>query len=219
MRSRKTEGVGAGLHERTLWKESPCPHPHLWTSKNMARGSQDQNVYLHKDKSINKEMVKSNWDHQIIIFLNACCVPSSVLGSCTHSWHLEGDSTVYMRQMSHGIVSWMSCCSVTKLCWTLFDPMNCSTLGLRVLHYLPEFAQTYVHWVGDAIQPSHPLSPLLLLPSIFPSIRVIYNESVLHIKWPKYWSFSISPYNEYARLISFKIDWFDLLAFEYRSKG
>ena len=161
------------------------------------------------------EIIKLLFFWMLVVCLALCWV----LGSCTHSWHLEGDSTVYMRQMSHGIVSWMSCCSVTKLCWTLFDPMNCSTLGLRVLHYLPEFAQTYVHWVGDAIQPSHPLSPLLLLPSIFPSIRVIYNESVLHIKWPKYWSFSISPYNEYARLISFKIDWFDLLAFEYRSKG
>ena len=161
------------------------------------------------------EIIKLLFFWMLVVCLALCWV----LGSCTHSWHLEGDSTVYMRQMSHGIVSWMSCCSVTKLCWTLFDPMNCSTLGLRVLHYLPEFAQTYVHWVGDAIQPSHPLSPLLLLPSIFPSIRVIYNESDLHIKWPKYWSFSISPYNEYARLISFKIDWFDLLAFEYRSKG
>ena len=74
----KQKGWGQGLQERTLWKESPCPHPHLWTSKNMARGSQDQNSYLHKDKSINKEMVKSSWDHQFF-FLNACCVPSSVL--------------------------------------------------------------------------------------------------------------------------------------------
>ena len=77
---------------------------------------------------------------------------------------------------------------------------------------ISEFAQTHVHWVSDAIQPSHPLSPLLLLPSTFPSIRVFSNESILHIKWPKYWNFSVSPSNEYSRLISFRTDWFDLLA-------
>ena len=92
--------------------------------------------------------------------------------------------------------------------------MDCSTPGLPVLHYLLEFAQTHVHWVGDAIQPSHPLSPLLLLPPVFPSIRVFSNESGLCIRWPWYWSFSfrISPSNEYSGLISFRIDWFDLLA-------
>ena len=78
-----------------------------------------------------------------------------------------------------------------------------------VLHYLTEFAQTHVYGVGDAIL----CCPLLLLPSIFPSIRVFSNESVLHIRWPKYWSFSfsISPSNEYSGMISFRIDWFDLL--------
>ena len=92
--------------------------------------------------------------------------------------------------------------------------MDCSTPGFLVLHYLPEFAQTHVHWAGDAIQPSHPLSPLLLLPSIFPSIRVFSSELVPCIRWPKYWrfSFSISPFNEYSGLISFRIDWLDLLA-------
>ena len=64
--------------------------------------------------------------------------------------------------------------------------MDCSMPGLPVLHQLPEFTQTHVHWVGDAIQPSHPLLILLLLPSIFPSIRVFSNESALHIRWPKY---------------------------------
>ena len=92
--------------------------------------------------------------------------------------------------------------------------MDCSRPGFPVLHYLPEFAQTHVHWVDDAIQPCHPLSPLLLLPSIFPSIRVFSSESALHIRWPKYWSFSlrISPSNEYWGLISFRTDWFDLFA-------
>ena len=68
--------------------------------------------------------------------------------------------------------------------------------------------------VGDSIQPSHPLWPLLLMTSIFPIIRVFSNESVLHIKWPKYWSvsFSISPSNDYSGLISFRVDWLDLIA-------
>lgn len=102
----KQKGWGQGLQERTLWKESPCPHPHLWTSENMARGSQDQNSYLHKDKSINKEMVKSSWDHQFFFWMLVVCLALCwVLGLHTHSWHLERDSTMYMRQMSHGIVS------------------------------------------------------------------------------------------------------------------
>jgi len=70
-------------------------------------------------------------------------------------------------------------CSVVS---TLCHPMDCSTPGLPVHHQLPEFTQTHVHWVGDAIQPSHPLSSLLLLPSIFPSIRAFSNESVLRIR-------------------------------------
>ena len=92
--------------------------------------------------------------------------------------------------------------------------MDCSTQGLPVHHQLPEFTQTHVHRVGDAIQPSHPLLPLLLLPSIFPSIRFFSNESVLHIRWPQYWSFSfnISPSNEHPGLFSFRMDWLGLLA-------
>ena len=78
--------------------------------------------------------------------------------------------------------------SVTRLCPTLCSPMNRSTLGLPVYHQLPEFSPTHVHWVGDVIQPSHLLCPLLLLPLIFPGIRVFSNESALHIRWPKYWS-------------------------------
>ena len=92
--------------------------------------------------------------------------------------------------------------------------MDCKTPGFPVFHYLLEFAQTHVHWVNDAIQPYHLLLPLLLLPSVFPSIKVFSNESALHIRWPKYWSFSISHSNEYSGLISFRTDWFDLLAVE-----
>ena len=92
--------------------------------------------------------------------------------------------------------------------------MNCSTPGLPVHHQLPEFTQTLVHRVGDAIQPSHPLSspsPPTLNPS---TIRVFSNESTLRMRWPNYWSFSfsISPSNEHPGLISFRMDRLDLLA-------
>ena len=104
--------------------------------------------------------------------------------------------------------------SVAQSCLTLCNPMNHSMPGLPVYHQLPESNQTDVRWVDDANQPSHPLSPLLLLPSVFPSIRVFSNESALHIRWPKNWcfSFSISPSNEHPGLISFRMDWWDLLA-------
>ena len=91
--------------------------------------------------------------------------------------------------------------------------MNYSMLGFPILHYLPEFAQTHVYWVSNTIHHLILCLPLLL-PSIFPSIRVFSNESVVHIRWPKYWSFSISPSNEYSGLISFRIDWFELLALQ-----
>ena len=91
--------------------------------------------------------------------------------------------------------------------------MNRSTPGLPVHHQLPEFTQIHVHRVSDAIQPSHPLS-LLLLPPIPPSIRVFSNELTLPMRWPKYWSFSFSiiPSKEYPGMISFRMDWLDLLA-------
>ena len=108
----------------------------------------------------------------------------------------------------------LSCCSVAQSCLTLCNPMDCSTPGFPVILYLPEFAQTHVHWIDDAIQPSHPLSSLSPPTSVFPSIRVFSNESACPIRWPNYWSFSfsISPSEEYSGLISFRIDWFDLLA-------
>ena len=105
-------------------------------------------------------------------------------------------------------------CSVTQSCLTLCNPMNSRTPGLPVHHQLPEFTQTHVHWVSDAIQPSHPLSS----PSP-PALNLSQNQglfkrvSSLH-KWPKYWSFSfsISPSNEYPGLISFRMGWLNLLA-------
>ena len=97
---------------------------------------------------------------------------------------------------------------------TLCNPMDYSTPGFPVLHHLPDFPQTYVRWVGDPSNHLIHCRSLLLLPSIFASIRIFSNESALHIRWPKDWSFSfnISPSNEYSGLISFRIDWFDLLA-------
>ena len=96
-----------------------------------------------------------------------------------------------------------------QIVWTLCDFMHCSTSGFSVLHYLSQFAQTHVHWVSDAIQPSNLLP---LLPSIFHSITIFLSESALHIRWTKYWSFGISPCSEYSGFISCRIDWFDLLA-------
>ena len=102
--------------------------------------------------------------------------------------------------------------SVTQSCPTLCDLMNRSTPGFPVHHQLPEFTQTHVHRVGDAIQSSHLLSTPSP-PAIFPQIWVFSNESALRIRWPKYWnfSFSTSPSSEYSGLISFRMDWLDLL--------
>ena len=110
--------------------------------------------------------------------------------------------------------------SVAQSCMTLCDPMalcdptGCCVPGLPVHHQLLELAQTHVHWVSDAIQPSHPLSSPSSPAFNLSSIRVFSNESVLHIRCPKYWSFSftISPSNAYSGLISFRMAWLDLLA-------
>ena len=90
---------------------------------------------------------------------------------------------------------------------------------MSVHHQLPELAQTLVHPVGEDMQPYQPCSLLLFRPSIFPSIRVFSSESVLRIRWPKYWSFSISSFNEYSGLISFRMDWLDLLAVQRTLKS
>ena len=90
--------------------------------------------------------------------------------------------------------------------------MDCSVPSFPVLHYLLELAQTHVHWVTDDIQSSHPLLSHFLPPSGFPSIRVFSNESVLHVRWPKYrsFSFNISPSKEYSGLLSFRMNWLEL---------
>ena len=123
---------------------------------------------------------------------------------CRHArhlcpWYFLGESSV---QFSRSVVS------------DFWEPMNCRMPGLPVHHHLPEFTQTHVHRVSDAMQPSHPLLSLLFLPPIPPSIRVFSNESALCMRWPEYWSFSfnISPSNKHPGLISFRMDWLHLLA-------
>ena len=104
--------------------------------------------------------------------------------------------------------------SVTQSCLALSYHKDSSMAGLPVHHHLAEFTQTHVHRVSDAIQLSHPLLSPSHPTSIISNIRVFSDESVLHIRWPKYWSFSfnISPSNEYSGPISFRMDWLDLLA-------
>ena len=127
-----------------------------------------------------------------------------------------------MNNVYKDISSKYTVCSVQSLsCVQLCEPMDCSTPGFHVHHQLPEPTQTHVHRVGDAIQPSHPLSspspPALNLSNI----RVFSNESALRIRWPKYWSFnfSISPSKEHPGLISFRMDWLDLLAVQRTLKS
>ena len=107
---------------------------------------------------------------------------------------------------------WFS--SVTQLCPTLCNSVNRSTPGLTVHHQLLEFTQTHVHWISDAIQPSHPVMPFSFCLQSFPTSRFFSNESALCIRWPKYWSFhlNISLSNEHPGLICFRMDWLDLLA-------
>ena len=112
----------------------------------------------------------------------------------------------------------MYCCCPAAYS-VLCDHMDCSAPGFHVLHHFPDYGQTPIHWVGDAIQPSHPLPSPSPLPSVFPSITVFSNESAPCIRWPKFWSFSISPSNEYLGLISFRIDWFDRLAVQRTLKS
>ena len=117
---------------------------------------------------------------------------------------------VFAVQQHESVISSVQSLSHVRLC----DPMDCSTPGLPVHHHLPELAQTHVH---QSVMPSNHLilcHPLLLLPSIFPSIKVLSTDPVLRIRWPKYWSFScsISPSNEHPGLISPRMDWLDLLA-------
>ena len=116
--------------------------------------------------------------------------------------------------MDHRLYCSVQFSSVAQSCLTFCEPMYSSMPGLPVHHQFPEFNQIHVHWVGDVIQPSHPLLSPSRPASIFPSIRISSNESALCIRWTKYWnfSFSISPSNDYSGLIFFRMDRLDLLA-------
>ena len=137
--------------------------------------------------------------------------PERLVNSLSDSLHIHlVEICVYILFSQHTYIQFSS---VTQSCLTLCDPMNRSTPGLPVHHHLPEFTQTRVHRVGDAIQPSHPLSspsPPAPNPSQHQSL---FNESTLHMRWPKYWSFSfiIIPSKEHPGLISFRMDWLELL--------
>ena len=133
-----------------------------------------------------------------LVFCRSYTLPVSHKDTCATWEALFGFSSVQFS-------------SVAQSCPTLGDPMDCSMPGLTVHRKLPEFTQAHVHWVGNAIQSSYPLLTLLLLPSIFPSIRVF---QMSQFRWPKYWSFSfnISPCSEDSGPISLRLDWLDLLA-------
>ena len=121
---------------------------------------------------------------------------------------------LHMHGLNHTIDDKILLSSFAQSCPTLRDPMNHSKPGLPVHHESPEYIQTHVHWVSDAIQPSHPLSSPSPSAPIPPSIRVFSNESTLRMRWPKYWSFSFSiiPSKEMPGLISFRMYWLNLLA-------
>ena len=104
------------------------------------------------------------------------------------------------------------CCSVANSCLTHCDPMDFSMPDFPVLHNHLEFAQIHMHWVGDAIQSSHPLLPPSLPALNLSQHQGLFPSVALCIRWPNYWNLSISPSNEYLELISFRIDWLDLLA-------
>ena len=124
---------------------------------------------------------------------------------------------LFLKKFSKNFCLVNFCCwLVTKSRLTLYNPMDCSMPGFPVLFYLQKFAQTHVYWVVVLMPSNHLIlcCTLLLLPSVFPHIRVFSNKLAFCIRWPKYWSYShsISPSNEYSGLISFRIEWFDRLA-------
>jgi len=140
--------------------------------------------------------------------------PFSFPSSPHHTWQVDLKQNLTPCYFPAQTMLEIQFSSVAQSCPTLCNLMNRSTPGLPVHHQLPESTQIHVH---ESVMPSNRLilcHPLLLLPSIFPSIRVFSNESALCIRWPKYWSFSfnISPSNEHPGLISFRMDWLDLLA-------
>ena len=131
-------------------------------------------------------------------------------------WH-QGWQLVIKKNK---IAKWLLLSFSSSVVSDSLRPMNCGTPGFSVHHCLPMFVQTHVHWVSGAIQPSHLLSPTSPLALSFSQHQGFFIESDLHIRWPKYWTFnfSISPSKECSELISFRIDWLDLLAVQRTSR-
>ena len=142
------------------------------------------------------------WQHTLVFLPGKSHGQQSLVGS------------MGSQRVRHFAAELIQFSSVAQSCPTLCNPMNRSMPGLPVHHQLPEFTQTHVHRVGDAISHLTLCRPLLLLPPIPPNIRVFSNESTLRMRWSKYWSFSFSiiPSKEIPGLISFRMDWLDLLA-------
>jgi len=155
----------------------------------------------------------------------ACCSPWGHKVSNMTGWLNKNNNNLTVGQkFRHGLSKSSiseTCCSVAKLCPTVCDPKDYCMPSFPVLHHLLEFAKTMSI---ESLMPSNHLilcRPLFPLPSIFPSIEVFSNESALHFRWPKFWSFSfsLSPSNEYLGLIYFRIDWFDLLVVQVTLKS
>ena len=149
---------------------------------------------------------------------------SLTLGKLPDIYLLPILSSLILGKLSHLSVLPYLCCVqftlVSQSCLTLCDPRDCSRPGFPVYHLLPELAQTPVHRVGDAIQPTYPLSSTWLPAIKISGIWVFSSESAFHFRWPEYWSFnsSVSPSNEHSGLISFSVDWFHLLELKRLSR-
>ena len=155
--------------------------------------------------------------HEIFLARILAWVVISFSRGCSWPWdwtHVTCTTGEFFTAEPPGKPCFVQFSSVAQSCLTICDPMDCSMPGFPVHPQLPELTQTHVHPVSDTIQPPHPLHPLLFLPSIFPIITVFSNESVLPVRWTKYWSFNfnISPSNEHPGLISFRMNWLDVLA-------
>ena len=152
----------------------------------------------NKSKSMDQSE-NLRWNKYTLFLTSLICIGQAQCGGDkTYEKRKSRQTETSHLRSAHPCVS-LHFASVAQSSLTLCDPMDCSTSGFPVYHQLLEPAQTLGLWVGDAFQPSYLCRPLLL-PSIFPSIRVFSNESVLCIRWPKYWSFSISSSNEYSGL-------------------
>ena len=198
-----------GHHKALLWTSRPSPVCNLWLEGTL---KQQYNGPLHPRDA---GCVGQTWG-----------LPPSTVTLRQQFWHLHRKTGGLWshRQLRVGKISRGTdqtsiskstsppFSSVAQLCLTLCDPMDCSMPGFPVHHQHPALTQTHVHWVGDAIQPSHSLSSPSPPAFNLSQYQVFSNESVLHIRWPKYWSFSfsISPSNEHSGLISFRIGWFVL---------